>query len=294
MKAVLGTVAKIMFYLFCAAVVFWTASLTLAMVRKVLPGDELTPWFALALFDGGALCWLMTFIFHAKGLAQRAIALLLLVFDLAGVVLMSMGELLMSGQTLTTIPENMGLYVVYGLGASTAINLIAAYAFHVSDPATSQIIELQSEQDKIEQEAMDQARGRLREKSILLGARLADRLEEQAMYNLRLTDGTTPIVDGQIRDARPAGQPAPSVKPTKGKAQRIIDVLTGRQPAETIPAQPTALDPSPDQLARLIEMIDQVRATEQPPTPPNGNGTVVHEAETTTTGFLSTPQDGAK
>ena len=86
MKQLLKTIGAILFYIFILAVAGWTASLTLAEVRVILPNDPITPYFALALFDGGALTWLLVFLGHAKGLAQRAIAIMLLVLDLAGVV----------------------------------------------------------------------------------------------------------------------------------------------------------------------------------------------------------------
>ena len=92
MKELSSTIGKILFYVFIVAVFAWTASLTLAMVRIILPNDPITPYFALALFDGGALTWLMAFIGHAKGLIQRAIAVLSLVLDLAGVVALSAGR----------------------------------------------------------------------------------------------------------------------------------------------------------------------------------------------------------
>ncbi len=55
MKQVSATIGKIVFYIFVLAVAAWTASLTLGEMRAILPNDPITPYFALALFDGGAL-----------------------------------------------------------------------------------------------------------------------------------------------------------------------------------------------------------------------------------------------
>lgn len=58
MKKLNATIGKIIFYVFVLAVFGWTASLTLAEMRAILPNDPITPFFALALFDGGALAGL--------------------------------------------------------------------------------------------------------------------------------------------------------------------------------------------------------------------------------------------
>ena len=84
MKKLSETIGKIVFYLFVLAVAAWTASLTLSEMKAILPNDPLTPYFALALFDGGALAWLMAWLGHARGLMQRSISVIMLVLDLSG------------------------------------------------------------------------------------------------------------------------------------------------------------------------------------------------------------------
>ena len=59
MKKLYATIGKIIFYLFVVAVFAWTASLTLGEMKQILPNDPITPYFALALFDIGAIAWLM-------------------------------------------------------------------------------------------------------------------------------------------------------------------------------------------------------------------------------------------
>ena len=68
MKKLSTTIGKIFFYIFILAVMGWTASLTIAEMKAILPNDPLTPYFALALFDGGAIAWLMAWIGHALSL----------------------------------------------------------------------------------------------------------------------------------------------------------------------------------------------------------------------------------
>lgn len=215
MKQLAKAIGKILFWIFILAVAGWTASLTLAEVKAILPGDPITPYFALALFDGGAVTWLLVFIGHAKGLTQRAISLLLLVLDLAGIVILSAGRLLMGGQTLADVPKELGANMVYALIGATLINLIAIYAFHVSDPETMQTIELQTLDDSIQAEAMSQARANIEAEVQELAAIIAARSTARLKYALRLPTNdreTRELLTGEV-------SPAPLVIPAEPKPQ---------------------------------------------------------------------------
>jgi hypothetical protein len=216
MQDLFKTIGKILFYVFVVAVAGWTASLTLAEVKMILPNDPVTPYFALALFDGGALSWLMTFLGHGRGLVQRGLALLMLVLDLAGVVVLSAGRLLMGGQSLANIPTDMGATIVYALIAATLINLVAIYAFHIADPDTMEAIELQTLNDKLKSEAIDQARTNIEKEVQTLGAILAARATASLKYSLRLPMNVTEATLLQ-EDAKTAAadQPAALVIPGK-------------------------------------------------------------------------------
>jgi hypothetical protein len=183
------------------AVLVWTASLTLALVARVLPGNEITKWFALSLFDGGALVWLLVFIGSARGLGQRSVALLLLVLDIIGVILMSGSELILGGQQFTEIPAGLGTLVVYAVGGWTAINLIAAYAYHVFDPLVAAQIEMQTAKDQVEAEAMQQAKAYLVEQTPGLAQEISNRLITQAKADMRLLAKESRVIDVKPRDA---------------------------------------------------------------------------------------------
>ena len=218
MKQLLKVIGSILFYVFILAVAGWTASLTLAEVKTILPGDPVTPFFALALFDGGALVWLLAFIGHAKGLAQRAISIILLVIDLAGVVVLSAGRLLTGGQDLATVGNDIGAYMVYALIGATIINLIAIYAFHIADPETMQQIELQTLDDTIQAEALTQARANIENEVQQLAAILAARATGRLKYSLRLpmsnTETQEVIADGNATAPLiiPAVKRSPSIQ----------------------------------------------------------------------------------
>lgn len=212
MKDVFRVVGNILLYAFALVVVFWTASLTVSLVSRLLPGDPITPYFALALFDGGALIWLVVFIAKARGLMQRGVSILMMSLDLVGVVLISIAELFLGGQNLVAIPENLGRIAIWTVGGWTALNLVALYVFHITDPAVNREIELQTQQDKIESEAMKQARAQLEGLSIDLGNRLAAGYTRQALYNLGLLVNQNPVIDINSRDADEPNQDPPTTE----------------------------------------------------------------------------------
>jgi len=210
MKKVFETIGKLVFYVFVVVVFLWTASLTLAEVREILPGDPLTPFFALALFDGGAVAWLLAWMSHARGLAQRSIALVMLVIDLLGVVLLSAARLFGGGQTLTDAPEMIGAVVIWGIIGATLLNVAAVFAFHIVDPDTMAAIETGVMVDTLRDEALAQAKSNMAAESQTLGAIMAARATAQIKYDLRLpmaANEAQHIIDAQavnVDQAQPA------------------------------------------------------------------------------------------
>ena len=203
MKKLSSTIGKIVFYLFVLAVAGWTASLTLAEMKAILPNDVMTPYFALALFDGGALAWLMAWMGHARGLMQRSISVIMLVIDLAGVVLLSAGRLLGGGQTMTEIPPALAMAVIYGVIGATLANLAAIYFFHISDPETMESIETAILEDTLQAEAMKQAQQNIERQAQQLGAILAARATGKLKYRLALPmgeDESTEVINAKDAD----------------------------------------------------------------------------------------------
>lgn len=232
MRAVIGFATKIVFYVFVCVVLLWTCSLTLELLTQVLPGDDITPFFGLALFDGGALAWLLVFIFLAQGLGQRALSLLMMALDLLGVALMSGADLFLSGQEFTAVPAGLGSIVVWCVGIWTLANVASIYAYHILEPETSQSIELRTEADKLRAESLSQARERLSSKSVVIGSHLADRLEQQVMLELRLLgDG---VLDGEALEpaALLTTKSRSSGKRSPGLLERLQSVLERQEPSE--------------------------------------------------------------
>lgn len=217
MKKIFSVIAKGLFIVFIVAVFLWTASLTLAEVRAILPNDPITNYFALALFDGGAIAWLGAWLYHARGIFQRAISLSLMVIDLLGVILLSAGRLLGGGQTLTEAPENLGIAVVYGVVIATLINLAAIYAFHTTDPDTIEEIETSILEDTLRDEALSQAKASIESEAQQLGAILAARATGRLKYRLRLPMGQHEVNAIEHEDLE---QPQPLIIP-KPKPRKV-------------------------------------------------------------------------
>lgn len=241
MKQVSATIGKIVFYIFVLAVAAWTASLTLGEMRAILPNDPITPYFARALFDGGALAWLMAWIGHARGLMQRAISAIMLVVCLAGIVLLSAGRLLDGGQTMVTASASLSAAVIYGVIGATLANLVAIYAFHVSDPETMEAMEAGLLSDTLRNEAMKQATANIEAQAQQLGAILAARATGQLKYNLRLPMGSDEaaqannFVDATARDI-PAQPRTPGILETWMKAA-ADKFKPATKPAPIMPTQ---------------------------------------------------------
>jgi apolipoprotein N-acyltransferase len=217
MKDVLSTVSKILFYALALAVVVWTASLTVSLVSRLLPGDTMTPFFALALFDGGALVWFLAFMFSAAGLPQRAISLLAMVLDLIGVIGVSIAELFLGGQQLASIPDGLGNLVVWAVGLWTALNLVALYAYHLADPDEMTEIRIRSLQDQVQAQALEQVESMVRDEASGLAGVIAADLRSDVLARLRLLKPGE-VIEGTLRDApRDTEQDANSVDPTTAR-----------------------------------------------------------------------------
>lgn len=224
MKKLFKTIGGIVFYIFIAAVFGWTASLTLAEVKAILPNDPITPYFALFLFDGGAATWFLVFIGHARGMLQRATALLMLVLDLAGVVILSAGRILTGGQDMAAVSSDLGAVMVYSLIAATIINLIAAYVYHVADPDTLNQIEMQTLDDMLHAEAMSQAQANIESQVQELAAVMAMRATARLKYRLRLPMSAGEA--GEIVNEEDDSAPAPLVIPAEKRKSQPAGIPT--------------------------------------------------------------------
>ena len=153
-----GQVAKLVFGLITIAVFGWMLTNTYAMLKLVFPNDVYLPWLGLAVFDLGAIAWLLVFIMTAHGTEQHAIALVSSALSLLGAVAMTVAHLYFGGQKFTQIPDSLGTYAIWIVGIMTAVHGVAIWAFHLRNPDA--ILKRQSRQhmDAVLAQALLQSR----------------------------------------------------------------------------------------------------------------------------------------
>src|SRR5690606_17820613 len=162
------------------------------------------PLFALVIFDVGMLAWLKVFLDYAQGSGQRALALILSLFDFLGVGLMVLAEILLGGQTMVAPPANLGEYAIWGIAIWTVVNVGGVLIFHMLQPDARRKMVLQSEMDLV----FDEALKKLSTRRAAIGGELSDRLADgmlaQLVAGLAL-EGNRPALEPAL--------PAPESKP---------------------------------------------------------------------------------
>lgn len=165
-------IARLVFYVMAIILLSWTASLSIAFVRSVLPQMQMAPYFALVVFDGGMIAWLLVFLYHAAGVGQRGTALVMSILDFIGAGILGIAELFLGGQTYTASPQDLGVIALWVIGLWTIANVGAMIAFHLMDPEAMKQIAIKSAYDKVANSALELMGQRMDE----LGGQAADRM----------------------------------------------------------------------------------------------------------------------
>jgi len=224
------SLAKWLFYFVAMVLLIWSSSLTYTFIAAALPA---LPWYvpfaALVAFDGGMMSWLFVFLKAAEGVIQRATALAVMVFDFLGVGLMVIAEILLGGQALAAVPENLGTYAIWGIGIWTVGNLGAVLLYHVGDPEAQKQMSVQNEKDAIWRGALADLATRRTKNSTALAAQLGDRLYQEMLAELfvdRDGDGRPDLLQSRNEDvAIPAAVPAPVAQPNRSQERPITSPL---------------------------------------------------------------------
>ena len=179
--------SKILFYFVAACLVAWTASLTYAFVAQALPNQPVTRWFALIVFDLGMVSWLLIFMFGAAGIAQRGIAFLLSIFDLAGVGLMCYAEIFLGGQTLAAIPGNIGSYALYAVVIWTVVNLAGVWGYHYAEPENIKRMKNQGIEDMLFAKTMKKLEKKMEAMSDEVADEMSDGMKDEVLFQVGYT-----------------------------------------------------------------------------------------------------------
>ena len=137
MKNLIQWIGKLLFWVMATALIVYAASRTLDFVNSTLGAeDQIIGYLALFATTGGAIAWLAVFLYNSKGIAQKGIALIMIVIDVLGEIsLFTIDTLMRSGQnglTSTLAPEEVRATVM-GMSILIGVNIIATFAYHVMD-----------------------------------------------------------------------------------------------------------------------------------------------------------------
>jgi hypothetical protein len=247
-----------MFVVFSVAIIGWTASLTLGVMEVVLPRSPYVKYFALALFDGGALTWLFVYIYKAKGTPQRAISMLVTVVDFIGIVLMVIGAIYLSGQNLIDVPSWMGRMLINGTIGVTIFNLGMVYLYHANAPETREAIQAQDLEDEIHEKGMEIARANVEREALRLGTIMAARATARLKYRLRLPMTEQELAEWNGETIEAEAQDVPALPyPQRLSFWDMLKSFFGRGRSM----------PSPDTPQSLNSMETSTNSPSQPPAP---------------------------
>ncbi len=167
------TGSMIVFGLISVVIFLWTGYLTTSFLSMVLPSSFwVVPYLGLVVFDGGMVGWMFVYLHLAEGSMQRAIALGLTVFNLIGVGLMTIAEIVLGGQTFAAVPDMLGTVAIWAVGIWTFVNVAGIVAFHLSSPDARIAAAIQEEKDAIVTEALTDLSNRRTDNAKLLAAQL--------------------------------------------------------------------------------------------------------------------------
>ena len=248
MKKIGQFIGQVLVLAFAAAIIIYTTSLTFLLAAKIVPDNIMLQAMVCILFDGAAFVWFVLFITKSNSVLQWGISALSWILSMAGVAIMSAGELVMS-QKLFNIdnPEKLGLILVVTVIAAAIYNAVMVYLFHFTDQVVINGIEnsitTASAAQKVFEAARKQIEGGDNSQVQAAGRRLADGLinhsaatiMREAVKYERETTGMMEIIEGQARDIPP--QPRQSAQPQRQYA------LDDTQPVQvkanpTTPAKP--------------------------------------------------------
>ncbi len=200
MKDLMKWVGKLLFYAMAIALIVYAASRTLDFVNSTLgEQDQIIGYLALFATTGGAIAWLAVFLYNSKGIAQKGIALVMVVIDVLGEIsLFTVDTLMQSGNNglvLALTPEEVRMTVM-GMSMLIGLNIVATFAYHVMDADNMKAMDEQLSEWQIEM-AIQKAK---REKAVSIANEIATREANayaEIQHNKDRSDKSAPT----LRDA---------------------------------------------------------------------------------------------
>lgn len=228
-------IGKLLFGAMAVALIAYAASRTLAFVSGTLPAEDQAVGF-LTLFatTGGGLAWLAVFLWSSEGVAQKGIALVMIVLDVSGeIAIFTFETLLVSGQNGmigTLSPEKIRMTVL-GMSALIGANIVATFAFHILEPKNLQRIEEHFADWKINQAVL---KAKV-EKADSIAIEIAEREAEAYAIEQRAKDRRD-----HTQDTRTAGEV------WQGMKEKMPDWMKSTKDRNELPAVAAETAPMPE------------------------------------------------
>lgn len=150
-------IAQVGFYALALGLMAYAAMRTLDFVQGTMPLEKQFWGYLFLLSTGvGAIIWLMVYLWLAEGAKQRGLAFMMGIIDLLGEMFMVYADTVRvsadNGQ-LTMSPTDLQTFIM-GSVAVIAVNIVAAYAFHLFDPQTERESQARDLVDEVAEAAM--------------------------------------------------------------------------------------------------------------------------------------------
>ncbi len=157
-KSLWKWIARVLFYAVAIGLFVYAASRSLDFITSTLPPSQrIVGFLGLLATSGGAIAWLAVFLYHAKGIAQKGLAILFVIVDLLGeFALFTFDTLYRSGESgmIASLSADEIRLVILGLSALIALNIAATVTFHLFDPETSKRMREESARDVLDDEVL--------------------------------------------------------------------------------------------------------------------------------------------
>lgn len=206
MKKALGFATNILFFVLIIVLIALMVSYTLSFVSTLFPNDYVKQWGTLAIFDIGAVIWFMVFLFKAKGSGQRGTALLGLVVDFVGSLIIVAAEVFTAAEAYLTDPGQAAWLretATYVLVIWLGINIALTYIYHITDPKQQEEMRARNIQDEITSKALDMAEAKVNQISASLADELSETMKMSVLASLNITNPAL-LPKNKAIDAQPA------------------------------------------------------------------------------------------
>jgi len=259
-------IALILTLFVAGALMIYSASRTVNLLQMTLPeGQKDMAYLALLAFDGALIAWTLVFMFGAEGGFQRAIAGIMIVVSLTGVIVGFGADQLLNATTgglfdKTLLGNNFGMTATLITVGIIAANIAATVFFHIMSPENR----LRMQEEGFNEQIQSAAEHKSNEQIPHLAAQLAVQMTNSrmarlnAMYQSRIAaeySGLSMLPAPQMID-----QPAATTHPAQAASAAPSLVGSIKQQVEKV------LHPEP-QPAPMATMASDAPAPAQ-----NGNG----------------------